>query len=99
MKRDEFLSTAGELISGQRHADYGSAADNFARIAEGWQIIIDNSKDANGQIHLTGMHVALMMDWLKTARLLNKIDDKDGWLDKIGYSALGGEIATQNEEV
>lgn len=98
MTRDELLNKAGELISGKRHEDYGDAADNFARIAEGWQLIIDNAKDEDGAVFLTEMHVALMMDWLKTARLLNKLHDRDGWLDKIGYSALGGEIATKYED-
>jgi|TARA_R110002073_G_scaffold319293_1_gene493851 hypothetical protein len=33
-----------------------------------------------------------MMDWLKTARLLNDLNKADSWIDKCGYSALGGEF-------
>jgi hypothetical protein len=36
--------------------------------------------------------VALMMDWVKTARLLETIDHNDSWIDKVGYSALGGSF-------
>jgi hypothetical protein len=35
------------------------------------------------------MHVALMMDWVKTSRLLETIDHADSWVDKAAYSALG----------
>jgi hypothetical protein len=37
-------------------------------------------------------HVALMMDWVKTARLLQTPDHEDSWIDKCGYSALGGSF-------
>ena len=42
--------------------------------------------------YLTEQHVILMMDWVKTARLLETIDHEDSWVDKIGYSALGAEF-------
>lgn len=87
MTRDEIIENAKTLISGQRAADYGDAKDNFDRIAAGWNIIIEN---ANGPI--TAKHVALMMDWVKTARLLETIDHIDSWVDKVGYSALGGSF-------
>jgi hypothetical protein len=41
--------------------------------------------------------VALMMDWLKTSRLLNTIDHADSWVDKVSYSALGGEFADEEK--
>lgn len=87
MTRDEIIENAKTLISGQRAIDYGDAKDNFDRIAAGWNIIIEN---ANGPI--TAKHVALMMDWVKTARLLETIDHVDSWVDKVGYSALGGSF-------
>jgi hypothetical protein len=87
MTRDEIIENAKTLISGQRAIDYGDAKDNFDRIAAGWNIIVEN---ANGPI--TAKHVALMMDWVKTARLLETIDHNDSWIDKVGYSALGGSF-------
>lgn len=90
MTRDEILDTAKELISGQRAKDYGDAFTNFNRIAEGWNIIIRNT---NGP--LTAQHVALMMDWVKTCRLLESMDHPDSWIDNAGYSALGGSFSDQ----
>ena len=87
MTRDEIIEKAKTLINGDRAKDYGDARDNFDRIAAGWNIIIEN---ADGPI--TAKHVALMMDWVKTARLLETINHDDSWIDKIGYSALGGSF-------
>ena len=90
MKRDEVLNTAKELINGDRAKDYGDAFDNFERIATGWNAIIKEAMMTDG--YVTEQHVALMMDWLKTARLLNDLSKEDSWIDKCGYSALGGEF-------
>jgi len=96
MKRDKVLDTAKELINGQRAKDYGDAFENFSRIATGWNAIIKEAMVTHG--HVTERHVALMMDWLKTARLLNDLDKEDSWVDKCGYSALGSEF-TDRENV
>ncbi len=90
MKREEILKQAENLINGDRAKDYGDAFDNFERIATGWNVIIKEALMTNG--YLTEQHVALMMDWLKTARLLNDLSKADSWIDKCGYSALGGEF-------
>lgn len=87
MKRDEILDTAKSLICGQRASDYGDAKLNFDRIAAGWNVIVANTEGP-----LTAQHVALMMDWVKTCRLLESIDHIDSWVDKCGYSALGGSF-------
>jgi len=87
MTRDEIIEKAKALISGQRAVDYGDAKDNFDRIAAGWNIIVEN---IDGPI--TAKHVALMMDWVKTCRLLKTIDHIDSWVDKVGYTALGGSF-------
>jgi len=97
MKRDEVLATAEEYINGQRAEDYGDAYDNFGRIAEGWNTIIRNAMTTHG--YVTPQHVALMMDWVKTARLLNDIRHDDSWIDKCGYSALGGEFTEREKTI
>jgi len=33
-----------------------------------------------------------MMDWVKTCRLLETPGHHDSWIDKCGYSALGGSF-------
>ena len=90
MTRDEILDTAKELINGPKAKDYGDASDNFDRIADGWNIIAQNAVRTHG--YITRKHVALMLDWLKTARLLETIDHDDSWIDKAGYTGLGGSF-------
>ena len=49
---------------------------------------------------LTPAHVTLMMDWVKTSRLIESIDHVDSWIDKAGYTALGAELTgPQNKEI
>lgn len=84
MKRDEALQRAADIINGPRNDDYGPAEDNFRRIATGWSVIFGTP--------VTPRQVALAMDWVKTARLVNNPDHEDGWADKIGYSAIGAEL-------
>lgn len=90
-KRDEILETARQLINGPRAHDYGDARENFQRIANGWNIIIEAALEKDGEI--TTAHVGLMMDWVKTSRLLETINHEDSWVDKAAYSALGAEMA------
>ena len=90
MTRDEILDTAKELINVPRAKDYGDASDNFDRIADGWNIIAQNAVRTHG--YITRKHVALMLDWVKTARLLETIDHDDSWIDKAGYTGLGGSF-------
>jgi len=96
MKRDEVLEKANEYINGQRAKDYGDAHENFERIAEGWNIILKSALTSHG--YLTAQHVALMLDWMKTSRLLNSLGHEDSWIDKCGYSALGGEFVSNEAE-
>ena len=91
MKREEILKQAENLINGDRAKDYGDAFDNFGRIAAGWNAIIQEAMKTHGYVNQ--QHVALMMDWLKTARLLNTMDHEDSWIDKCGYVAIGGSFS------
>ena len=75
MKRNEILDTAKTLINGDRAKDYGDAYLNHQRIADGWNTIIQAAYETTG--YVTPMHVALMMDWVKTSRLLATIDHYD----------------------
>lgn len=85
--RREVLETAANLISGDRHKDYGCAHENFQRIADLWSPII-------GQ-EITPAQVALCMTQLKVARLVTSPLHADSWIDAAGYIALGAEIALE----
>ncbi len=97
MKRDKVLAEAKKTINGQRAKDYGDAYENFTRIADGWNLIIKEAQCTNG--YVTPQHVALMMDWVKTARLLHNTDHDDSWIDKCGYSALGAEFHEREKRI
>ena len=83
-KRTEILDTAVTLINGDRERDYGTPAENFGRIADGWSVILD--KDVSAE------QVALCMAWLKIARLVHG-PHKDSYVDAAAYMALAGELS------
>lgn len=93
MKALEALERAISLVTGRRAQDYGDAEASFQRIADGWNIIV---RSADGD--LTSAHVALMMDWMKSARLLQSINHADSWVDKAGYAGLGAQLALREPE-
>jgi hypothetical protein len=80
------LNEAGDLINGARAKDYGRAQENFRRIAAGWSAIFGQD--------VTEEQVALAMDWVKTARLIQTPNHHDSWVDKIGYAAFGAEVSS-----
>ena len=96
MNRSSLLKSADELINGDRAKDYGDAYQNHDKIAIAWNVIAKSAIESHGRI--TASHVALMMDWVKTARLLNTIDHEDSWIDKAGYTALGGEFSLKDKK-
>lgn len=82
MRREEILSTAAELINGDRERDYGEAHKNFQDVARLWSVILETE--------ITEQQFVLCMIMLKAARLM-KTDHEDSWVDLCGYAALGGE--------
>lgn len=88
--RDSILSTAADLISGQRAKDYGDAAENFQRIADLWRPVLG--------VDVTREQVALCLTQLKVSRLITSPAHQDSWIDACGYLALGGEIAGTRKE-
>jgi len=90
MKRGEILDKAKQFITEDKEGDYGDPKVSHSLIAERWTQIADNALRQYGKL-LPG-HVALMMDDLKTVRLIHTIDHTDSWLDKAGYVGIGGEI-------
>lgn len=89
--RNKIIDSAKDVINGDRAEDYGDAFWNHANIASGWTVIAREALNKHGII--TPAHAALMMDWVKTCRLLNTIDHEDSYRDKVGYSALAYEMS------
>lgn len=82
-KRSDILAQADALINGDRQADYGPPAENFARIAAIWSVILGHP--------VTAAQVCHCMAGLKLARLVNGRHD-DSAIDAAGYIALGAEL-------
>ena len=93
MNRDDLIDDALIKINGDRQEEYGDVYNSFTTISLGWDIITKNALATHGCV--SPMHVGLMMDWLKTSRLLVNINHEDSWIDKIGYSALSAEVADE----
>jgi len=89
MNRKEILKKASDLTSTERDAEYGSWYRNACDVGVVWGIIL-RSKDYK-MPPPSPEQVALMMDAVKTVRLAHNPDHEDSWVDKCGYSALGGE--------
>ena len=87
--RETVLTTAEQLINGERAKDYGDASENFQRIANLWTPILG--------VEITATDVALCLTQLKVARLITSPAHKDSWVDAAGYIALGGEIANKEQ--
>lgn len=82
-RRSEILAEADRLINGDRQAAYGPPAENFARIAAGWSVILGRE--------ISPAQVALCMAWLKIARLSNG-PHADSYVDGAAYIALAAEL-------
>lgn len=88
--REDILKKAQEIVTGEREDTYGGPEDSFNRIATFWDAFLLNKFGVEG---LEPYDVALMMDLMKTARLMQAPDHSDSWIDKAGYAACGGEAA------
>lgn len=84
MNRSEILDKAKEIVNGARQENYGNPESNFQKIADYWTLYLGKSIQPHD--------VALMMVLMKLARLQNKADHEDSWIDICGYAANGGEI-------
>ena len=89
MTRKEILAEAEKCVCSDRNLQYGEPEDNFNTIAKFWSAYLDAD--------LGAVDVAIMMCLFKIARIKGSLyEDKDSWIDLIGYAACGGEIATKN---
>lgn len=78
-----------DLICGDRALDYGSATDNFKRIAKRWSQFFGREVET--------YEVCLMMIDLKVSRLINEYK-RDSAIDIIGYACLLCELADEKSD-
>ena len=84
MNREQTLATAEELISGDRHREYGPALAQHSRISALWSAYLGHD--------VSPVDVAMMMVLLKASRIKAGGPAGDSFIDICGYSALGAEM-------
>lgn len=84
--RAEVLGQALAAVTKDRNLDYGNPEDNFKTIAAFWEVYKHGYK-------FTATDVAVMMDLVKTSRIMTSPKKIDHWVDKAGYSACGYRCA------
>lgn len=89
MNRAQLLDKAKEIITKDRAATHGEAEDSFSDIARLWTAYLDRP--------INSLDVAVLMSLFKIARIKTNSAHEDNWIDLVGYSALGGEIAASRK--
>jgi len=84
MNNGMILLTAHDLINGDRQADYGTPAENLARVAELWAAYTGHP--------FTAYDVALMLALLKIAREAHR-HKPDNLIDGAAYLGLAADVA------
>jgi len=97
LNRSEILFKANGAISRARNVTYGEPQDDFACTAELWDSYITRITQVRGLPSIRPSDISAMMILLKISRLANSPGEMDHWIDIAGYSAIGGEIAGQEE--
>ena len=90
MKANEILLTATDTIS-ERGLSYGHPADNLQHTA----MLLS----AYLQTPIHDYQVAGIMVLVKLARTNQSADKIDHWLDMASYAAIGGQLATEEDEL
>ena len=84
MNREQTLAMAEELISGDRHREYGPALAQHSRISALWSAYLGHN--------VSPVDVAMMMVLLKASRVKAGGSAGDSFVDMAGYAALAGEM-------
>lgn len=91
--RAKILDTAKSIITGEREKQYGHPEDNFKVIARFWEAYLSERCVGNDGVTINPEDVAIMMTFLKIARIMSGNYKEDSFIDACGYLALAGEIA------
>ena len=83
LQTKNLLTTAIELVGGDRQKDYGDKVDNHNNIAKPWSAYKD--------VKITPHDVAIMMCLLKIARTKLGEVSPDTYIDASAYMAIAGE--------
>lgn len=92
--RADILDTAKAIVTGEREKQYGKPEDNFAAVAQMWEVYLRGQCVGEGaDVSVAPEDVAMMMVLLKVGRLMTGDYLADNYVDICGYVACAGEIA------
>lgn len=91
--RGRLLMAANTCVNKERNAAYGDPNQDFRRTAAFWETYLKGIMEKRGALLLEPHDVALMMDLLKTSRLVWNPASDDNWVDLAGYAACGYDCA------
>lgn len=94
-KAAEICNTSASLFSGDREKSHGSVRENHEKIACLWNAYLVARREPGEP--LGPLDVLHLMTLLKIARTQHGAYNEDDWLDGVGYFALAGEIAEEDE--
>ena len=89
-KIKDILSTAEKILDGAREDEYGDKRTNHDNIAKLWSAYLDRDIQARD--------VAILMVLLKVARAKFGHPSMDTYIDMVGYSAIAGELAHEDNQ-
>ena len=89
-KIKDILSTAEGILCGAREDEYGDKRTNHENIATLWSAYLDKEIKARD--------VAILMVLLKIARAKFGHPSMDTYIDMVGYSAIAGELAHEDNK-
>jgi hypothetical protein len=84
-KAHEIISTAADLVGGNRQATHGDKVQTHQNIADLWSAYLG--------VKINPLQVALMMVLLKVARTKAGSLNLDDFVDAAGYAGVAAEIA------
>lgn len=94
VSRADILDSAKAIVTGEREKQYGKPEDNFAAVAQMWEVYLSSQCVGEGaDVRIAPEDVAMMMVLLKVGRLMTGDYLADNYVDICGYVACAGEIA------
>ena len=88
-RKGKVLLDEAKQVIDARGSHYGHPLENWTRIAALWSAYLSH-KLKDGEC-ITALDHGLMMDLVKTARLIETPEHWDSYLDKAGYAAASVE--------
>lgn len=90
----DIAAEAVRIVTGARRSAYGTPERNFERIARLWNAHLCNRfHDLPENVRFVPGDVAALMRLMKEARLAETPDHRDSFVDLVGYSLCGAEVA------